>query len=149
MNAKRIPVLIADDSEDDQFFCKRAARDLEQLEIVGSVMNGEEVIAYFSGAAGYADRKRFPLPELLLLDLQMPKRNGFEILKWLKENPKPPGLTVVIVSGSIREEDIRQALALGADFYQAKPPDARSWNAMLRTIEFYASRQRKSQQREN
>lgn len=144
MNEKKIPVLIADDSEDDQFFCKRAAANLEKLEIVGSVVDGEDLLAYLSGTAAYADRKRFPFPELLLLDLQMPRRNGFEVLKWLKENTKVPNMIVVVVSGSTQEEDIRKALALGADYYQAKPAEARSWTAMLTTIEFYASRHRRS-----
>lgn len=146
MNAKRIPVLVADDSEDDLFFFKRAATHLEKLQIVGTAYDGEDVVAYLSGQAAYADRNRFPLPELLLLDLQMPRRNGFEVLEWLKDNPGMSPSTIVVVSGSTREEDIRRALSLGADYYQAKPADAQSWTAMLRIIEFYASRQRKSQE---
>lgn len=135
-------MLVADDSEDDQFFIRRATAKLEKLEIVGSVLNGEDTLAWLSGAAPYGDRKRFPLPDLLLLDLQMPKLNGFDVLKWLKENGSPAQMTVVVLSGSTRQEDIRKALALGADYYQAKPADAQSWAAMLRGIEFYASRQR-------
>src|SRR5688572_13030007 len=130
MNAKKIGVLIADDSEDDHFFFKRATKGFEKLEIVGSVLDGDDLIKYLAGSAAYADRDRYPLPQLLLLDLQMPKRDGFDVLKWLKENPSIVDMTVVIVSGSIREEDITQALALGADYYQAKPADAESWNAM-------------------
>jgi CheY-like chemotaxis protein len=146
MKAKKIAVLIADDSEDDQFFFKRAAGTLEKLQIVGSVLDGEELVAYLAGAAAYADRTRFPLPELLLLDLQMPKLNGFDVLQWLKENDKTENMTVVIVSGSTREEDIRKALALGAHYYQAKPADIGSWTDMLKSIEFYAWRQRGSDQ---
>jgi CheY-like chemotaxis protein len=146
MNQKKIPVLIADDSEDDQFFFKRAAAKLEKLEIVGSVRDGEDLLAYLSGAAAYADRTRFPLPELLLLDLQMPKRNGFDVLEWLKENTNMPDMIVVVVSGSSQDTDIRKALALGADYYQAKPAEPQSWTAMLQAIEFYASRHRRESQ---
>lgn len=146
MTAKKIPVLIADDSEDDQFFFRRAIGTLEKLEIVGSVADGDALVAYLSGARDYADRTRFPLPELLLLDLQMPKRSGFEVLEWLKERGQSERLTVVIVSGSTREDDIRRALALGADYYQAKPSNVGSWTDMLKTIEFYASRQRRGSQ---
>ena len=143
MNETKIPVVIADDSEDDQYFYRRAAVELEKLQIVGAVLDGEELLEYLSGRKEYTDRTRFPLPELLLLDLQMPRKNGFEILKWLNENGRSKEMTVVVVSGSTREEDIRQALALGADYYQAKPANAQSWISMLKAIEFYASRNRR------
>ena len=146
MNAKKIPVLIADDSEDDHFFLKRAAGTLERLQIVGAVMDGDGVLAYLGGTAPYGDRTLFPFPELLLLDLQMPRRNGFEVLKWLQENGRAGAMTVVVVSGSQREEDIRKALSLGADYYQAKPADVGSWTDMLKAIEFYASRHHRSPQ---
>jgi len=75
------------------------------------------------GDAGYSDRARFPIPALLLLDLKMPKVDGFDVLTWLRSRPELSPLPVVVLSSSSREDDIQRARLLGAADYRVKPAD--------------------------
>ncbi|MDB6124097.1 MAG: response regulator receiver protein [Pedosphaera sp.] len=102
-------VLLADDSEDDRLFTRLAFRNHPRLKIVEEVTNGEEAIAYLSGTGIYRDREKYPFPDLLLLDLKMPRFDGFEVLGWLQQQLFS-GLKVVVVSGSFLPSDIARAL---------------------------------------
>jgi CheY-like chemotaxis protein len=117
---KAFYVLIADDSADDRFLLRNTIRRAGRLQIVGEVSHGAEVISYLEGCAEFGDRHKFPLPDLLLLDLKMPIKDGFEVLKWLKEQSFPK-LTVVVLTDSMHSEHIKRALDLGADLFQVKP----------------------------
>jgi DNA-binding response OmpR family regulator len=75
------------------------------------------------GEANYADRARFPVPALVLLDLKMPKVDGFDVLAWLRTRPELESLPVVVLSSSSREDDIQRARTLGAADYRVKPAD--------------------------
>jgi CheY-like chemotaxis protein len=117
---KAFYVLVADDSEDDRFLLRNSILRTGRLQIVGELTHGAEVIAYFEGDAGFGDRHKFPLPDLLLLDLKMPLKDGFEVLKWLKEQSFPK-LTIVVLTDSMKTEHLKRALDLGADLFQVKP----------------------------
>lgn len=84
-------VLIADDYEADRFFLKEVIRrHAPLLEVVGEVRDGDEVIAYLWGDGQYADREKYPLPELLIMDVRMPRMTGIEVLEWMKTRNLPP-----------------------------------------------------------
>jgi len=83
--------------------------------------DGEQAIAYLSGSEAYADREEHPFPDLVLLDLKMPRLDGFEVLRWIRTNPPTKSLPVVVLAGSSFRADIRRALELGANSYAAKP----------------------------
>jgi CheY-like chemotaxis protein len=117
---KHVPVLVADDSEDDRLFLRIGLRNQPQLKIVAEVVDGEETINYLGGKGIYADREKYPFPELLLLDLKMPRFNGFEVLDWLREQ-NFPGLKVAVISGSFLKQDVAKSLELGAHAYHMKP----------------------------
>jgi CheY-like chemotaxis protein len=121
--AKQAPILVADDDENDIFFLCRALERAGLRNPLIITHDGQEVIDYLGGAAPYADRARHPLPGLLLLDLKMPRMNGFEVLAWMEAHPEFNELPVVVFSSSSQEEDIRKARQLGADEYQIKPSD--------------------------
>jgi len=112
-------VLMVDDSEDDCLLLKLALSRAARLRFIGSVCDGEEAVAYLGGKGSYSDRERYPLPDLLLLDLMMPRKNGFEVLEWLQIQPFDD-MTIVVLSGSEQPEDRKRALALGADYYHTK-----------------------------
>jgi CheY-like chemotaxis protein len=86
-----------------------------------NVEDGERAMAYLSGLGIYADRDRFPLPSLILLDLKMPRATGFEILKWIRKHPELGQLPVLVLSGSELQDDIRRAYDVGANSYLVKP----------------------------
>jgi len=114
-------ILIAEDEDDEAFLFQRALKKASIPNPVQRVKNGDEAIEYLSGTGSYGDRNLFPLPILLLLDLNMPKKSGFEVLEWIRQQPFLKTLAVDIFSGSGRSEDIDRALRLGANLYLKKP----------------------------
>ncbi len=127
-------VLVADDSIDDRFFLRSAFRRATRLHIVAEVADGSEVIAYLKGRDAYADRNRYPLPDLLLLDLKMPSMDGFEVLAWMRTQ-NFLGMTVVVLTDSMQAEHIKRALDLGADMFQVKPRANPEREAMAMALE--------------
>lgn len=127
-------VLVADDSMDDRVLLKLAMRRAPRLQLAGEVADGVEVIEYLTGRGDFADRKLNPVPNLLLLDLKMPRKDGFEVLTWLKKH-SPLDLMVVALTESMRPDDIKLALDLGADLFQVKPHSQRDCEAMMQALE--------------
>src|SRR6266478_8297415 len=82
-----ILVLAAEDSSDDYLLIQQGFGKMERIRLVGQVADGEETIAYLKGDGQYADRQKFPFPDLLLLDLKMPVLDGFDVLRWLRASP--------------------------------------------------------------
>jgi CheY-like chemotaxis protein len=101
---------------------------------VQEVHNGEEAIAYLKGETPYSDRDRFPLPAVILLDLNMPMKNGFDLLEWLRTQPVLKRITVVILTASMRREDVQRAFDLGANSFLVKPSAMEDLTAMIRTL---------------
>jgi CheY-like chemotaxis protein len=116
-------ILVADDDQNDVFFLRRAFQKSGLEHSVVHVSDGQEAIEYLRGDSNYSDRARFPLPALLLLDLKMPKVDGFDVLNWLRGRMDFKELPVVVLSSSSREDDIQRARSLGADDYRVKPAD--------------------------
>jgi CheY-like chemotaxis protein len=116
-----MPVLIADDYQDDVDLFKIALQQTGVTNPVYVVHDGDEVINYLQGRGAFADRVCFPLPRVLFLDLKMPQVDGFEVLRWLKENPQFDELLVVVLSGAGEAREINQAYQLGADTFIVKP----------------------------
>lgn len=83
--------------------------------------DGGEAIAYLRGDGVHADRLKYPLPTAMLLDLNMPGKDGFDVLEWLRTQPGLKALRVYVLSASSRPEDIQRAYALGASAYLVKP----------------------------
>src|SRR5436190_8661740 len=101
------------------------------------VRDGLEALDYLQGEQPFDDRQRHPIPNLLLLDLKMPRMDGFEVLEWLRRHPVLGRLLVVVLSASPREEDITRAYALGANSYLVKPNDATELNELIMRLEKY------------
>jgi CheY-like chemotaxis protein len=83
--------------------------------------DGQEAIDYLNGTGQFADRKRFPLPFLLLLDLKMPRMDGFDVLKFVRSNPKFECLTIIALTSSDEPRDVERAYHLGVNSYVRKP----------------------------
>jgi CheY-like chemotaxis protein len=115
------PILLAEDDPDDVFFMRRAFAEVRLTNPLLTVRNGQEAIEYLTGTGEYADRRKYPWPCLLLLDLRLPLMDGFEVLAWLQKRRRPKDLMVAILSSSKLEADVLQAMKLGADAYWVKP----------------------------
>ena len=116
-------ILLAEDDENDAWLVKRA---LSRGDIHNPVMvarDGQEAIDYLEGTGPFADREQFPLPTIVLLDIKMPKKNGLEVLEWIRRNGGGglKLLPVIIMSSSSIQEDIDRAYQLGVNAYLVKP----------------------------
>jgi CheY-like chemotaxis protein len=114
-------VLYVEDNADDFVLFKLASKKCGTPFYLQHAADGEQAIAYLSGTGDYADREEHPFPDLVLLDLKMPRLDGFEVLGWIRANPATKTLPVVVLAGSSFRADIRRALELGANSYAAKP----------------------------
>jgi CheY-like chemotaxis protein len=114
-------ILLADDDEDDLFLLDRAFREANVPNPRNRVADGEQVLAYLEGAGQYGDRAKFPYPLFLLLDLQMPAMDGFEVLKWIRQHPLHKRLPVIAFTGHESKPVFRQAYDLGANSLHKKP----------------------------
>ena len=129
----RYSVLLVDDSDDDRLFMRRAIRSVSGLVLVGEVCDGESAIEYLSGHGPYTDREKHPFPDVVLLDLKMPRKTGHEVLQWL-QTQQFSDLFVAVVSGSALPNDIARSLDLGADVYFRKSALREELEAMVAEI---------------
>ena len=124
-------ILVAEDDPTDAFFFQRAFRRAGIPVTLHFVRDGQEVIDYIEGAGGYGDRTVYPQPQLLLLDLRMPKLDGFDVLKWIRKRPDLAHILVVLFSSSDEPRDISRAYDLGANWYMVKPHSMEELTGMV------------------
>lgn len=117
------PVLYAEDDDNDAFLMQRAFQKAAVKNPLRVVTNGEEAVRSLAAATRPAAEPN-SLPRLVLLDLNLPRLNGLEVLKWIREQPALKELLVVILTSSTQERDIRAAYALEANGYLVKPPSS-------------------------
>jgi CheY-like chemotaxis protein len=114
-------ILYAEDEPDDVFFMERAFTKTAIDARLVSVPNGAEAVAYLAGDGRYYDREEFPLPHLILLDLNMPQKNGFDVLKWIRATPHVCNLPVMVLTSSNNDADRERSARLGTNVYVVKP----------------------------
>jgi CheY-like chemotaxis protein len=127
-------ILSVDDSEDDSMLLQQACRKHSAAFSLHILSHGQETIDYLSGNDCYADRRRFPLPSLLLLDLKMPRKNGFEVLEWIAQQHALPDLAIAVFTASQDETDIKRAYEKGAKWYLMKPVHFRDLAGLVRSL---------------
>ena len=125
-------ILLADDNEDDVFIMQSGFRKAGVLNPLQVVDDGEQAIAYLNGDGEFANREKFPLPVIVLLDLNMPRKGGLEVLEWMRGNPTLKRTTVHIVTASSRTVDVERAFDLGANAYIVKPSKMEALVEMIR-----------------
>jgi CheY-like chemotaxis protein len=118
---KELHILIAEDNPDDIFILQEAFRKAGVKLGLHEACDGAEIMAYLKGEGSYGDRVRHPFPDAVLLDLNMPRVNGFEVLEWLRETEPFKRLVVHVFTASCREADVERAYDLGANSYILKP----------------------------
>src|SRR5690349_14765253 len=114
-------ILLAEDREDDVLLIQQAFEQAGIRNPLFVVRDGEEAISYLSGEGKYAKREEFPLPDLLLLDLKMPRKDGFDVLRWLMQQPSLSALRVLVLTTSGEIYDVDEAYQLGANSFLVKP----------------------------
>jgi CheY-like chemotaxis protein len=130
-------VLLAEDEVDDILLTQIAFEKARLVNPLQVVRDGEEAIAYFIGEGRFADRHKYPIPILLLLDLKMPKISGFQVLEWLRSQPQFGHVSVAIMTSTDHDPYVTRAYELGADSYLVKPPDAEALLALVQRLHAY------------
>lgn len=129
MSVQRRSILVADDDPEDCLLIKDALEESEcSCEII-FVSNGEELLRKLQGP--------MPAPDLILLDLNMPRKDGREVLRELKEDPELKQIPVVILTTSNLQEDVQECYSLGVNSYITKPASFRSLVDMMKCIHRY------------
>src|SRR6185503_6779520 len=116
-----ITVLIAEDNDDDALIIQRAFRQNGLPRPVQIVHDGSVAIDYLAGNGIYGDRIIYPFPNIVVLDLKMPRVSGFEVLQWLNEHPDYRVIPTIVWSSSADRRDVKHAFCIGAHAYLCKP----------------------------
>jgi CheY-like chemotaxis protein len=127
-------ILLVDDSEDDIYLMRMAFKKAEFNAPLQEVHNGEEAIRYLKGDGIYSDRSLYPLPAVMLLDLNMPMKNGFDVVDWVRAQPSFNRLSIIVLTASSRMEDVERAFDLAANAYLVKPSSMEDLAAMIRCL---------------
>lgn len=115
------PILYAEDEEFDVLLLEAAFEQVRLVHPLKVVRDGQQAIDYLAGRGRFADREEFPVPRLLLLDINLPLKSGFEVLEWLKSRSELRHLPVIVYSSSAQEGDAERARRLGANDFWLKP----------------------------
>src|SRR2546423_8597165 len=137
MASKSKQVLIAEDDPSDIFLLQRAFTAAAVPAKLHFVRDGQEAIDYRGGEESYSDRDAYPLPDLMLLDLKMPRLNGFDVLQWLRKQPGLRRLLVTILTSSDQATDIDRAYDLGANSYLLKPHGSQQLADLVQRLQRY------------
>ena len=121
MITSQLKVLHVEDDPNDVLLLQRAFKKVNSQAIIQSVTDGDKAVAYLSGTEEYADREQYPLPDLILLDLKMPRKSGLEVLAWIRAQPQFKRTIVLIFTSSKHDQDIERAYDLCANSYLVKP----------------------------
>ncbi len=134
-------ILLVEDNADDEALVKRTFERANLKHRLDCLHTGQDAIAYLKGQPPFDDRERFPIPDLMLLDIKLPGLSGFEVLRAIRQDWLPWHLPVVMLTSSDKIQDADQAYKLGANSFLVKPLDfenaqelAHSLDAVLQGI---------------
>jgi CheY-like chemotaxis protein len=131
------PILIVEDNVDDLFLLKRAFRLAGISNQLCYAEDGQRAIDYLQGTGPFGDRDAYPLPALVLLDLKLPTKHGFEVLAWIRQQPSFKRVIIVVLTSSGEENDISRAYDLGANAYLVKPTSAEKLTEIIRALDIF------------
>lgn len=137
MNLSDAVILVVEDNDDDVMLIRRAFHKTQLPKRVEFARDGAEAIKYLLGGPPYDDRRRYPLPELIILDLKMPRVDGFEVLRAIKGASQTRRIPVVILTSSSETADIGRSYDLGANSYLIKPVAFEKFSDVVLEIESY------------
>lgn len=131
-------ILLVEDDPGDKRLLKRALEKAGVTRAIMGVADGDEAVAYLKGTEPYSDRIAYPRPGLMILDLKLPRRHGFEVLRWVRHpSSEFRRLPIVILSSSCEPADVARAYDLGANSYLCKPDKAAEWIEMAKAFTTY------------
>lgn len=139
MNSDEYTILLVGDNPDDVLIARRALSKAGVANPIQIVEDGQAAIDYLAGKGEYADRESFPIPILVLLDLNMPHKSGFDVLAWMKKQGNLEEVPVVVLTSSTDRRDTERAYSLGANSYLVKPLTPNEVWDTLKSLSLYWS----------
>ncbi len=136
-NGRPVTILMADDDDDDRFLAKEALREARLANDLKFVEDGEELLDYLYHRGRYPDEKDAPRPGLILLDLNMPRKDGREALREIKSDAGLKQIPVVVLTTSKAEEDICRTYDLGVNSFITKPVTFEGLVQVMKTLAAY------------
>jgi CheY-like chemotaxis protein len=133
-------ILLVEDEPDAVVLLRRAFAKAGVARPLQVARDGEEAVAYLSGLGAYGDRERHPLPSVILLDLRLPRRPGFEVLAWLRARPDVGRIPVIVLTTSEQPRDRRRARELGANGFRTKPVEPGVFSRFARAVDRFVRR---------
>ena len=130
-------IFSVDDDENAHILLQRAFAKAGSHALLETVDGGEQAVQYFEGKGEFSNRSIHPLPQLVLLDLKMPKVNGFDVLEFMRHKRDFSQIHVIVFSSSNSEKDVRRAYELGCDFYVMKPTTFDQLIELVRAIDLH------------
>lgn len=130
-------ILLVEDNPDDEILTLRALKQGHVVNKVVVARDGVEALDFLFGTGAHEGRNTEVLPQVVLMDLKLPKINGLEVLKRLREDPRTKLLPVVIMTSSNEEQDLIKSYSLGANSYIRKPVDYKQFAEAVRNLQLY------------
>jgi DNA-binding response OmpR family regulator len=137
MTTQVFTILHVEDDPNDVLLVERAMKKSNAGAMLKSVSDGDKAVSYLKGDDVFSDRDKNPIPDLVLLDLKMPRKSGMEVLTWIRAQDQFKRLPVVIFTSSKHEQDITRAYDLGANSYLVKPVGFDSLLDTLKQVYLY------------
>jgi len=134
LSPDRMNVLVVEDNEDDVTIIKRAMRKSEFKCDLYFAYDGEQALNFLHRQGEFDDA---PKPDLVLLDLKLPKANGLEVLADIKQDERLRRIPVIVLTNSERDEDMVRAYDSGAASYMTKPVDSKDFERLIQTVQEY------------
>jgi two-component system response regulator len=132
-----IKILLVEDNPDDIAICKRALKEAKVINKLWIARDGQEALDFLTRQDQYKDPESSPMPGLILLDLNLPKVKGLDVLKKIKEDPELKKIPVVILTVSKRDEDIVKGYTRGCNSFIQKPVDFDKFVQVVKEISLY------------
>ena len=130
-------ILLVEDTPSDATLIRRSFEKTNVLNPIVWTKNGQEALGYLSGLGQYSDRTKYPLPALILLDLDLPEMTGFELLQWKRSQPNIRRIPVVILTIDSASSTVNAAYDLGANSYLVKPGNPEEVMRVVKIIQEY------------
>ncbi len=130
-------ILLVEDDPTHRLLVRKSLENNSVKNEIREVEDGQEALDYIYGRDKYSDRAAYPMPDLILLDVKMPRVDGFEVLQTIKNDPKLKHIPVIMLTTSTREEEIARGYEKGANAYVTKPIDFKEFSEKIKNINLF------------
>lgn len=137
MTQRAVRMLLVEDDPSHRLLIRKSLENHGVSNDVNEVEDGQEALDYIYGVGVYADRKKYPMPDIVILDIKMPRMDGFGVLERLKSDPKMKRIPVIMLTTSSRDEEIAKGYECGANAYVTKPLDFEDFAKKLHDLKMF------------